>query len=295
MTALLFADFEFTSLDIDHATLLEGAWCIADLDGIQRTPLRHRYLMVAPEDGLEVHPRRGSGLGGGPGWWPADWSAPYANPEALRMAEASGLHEDWLSPHAVPLARAGDLERLILDDLLSVWDRGDDEPDAERGRAAEKVHICGAGAARVDFSILQKYCPAVVPAAGGGIYPVHYRPVDTSGNQTGLLGSNYETEMIAWYLRKHGDADTHSLGENLGIEVGGWPTFGYQRGNVMEWLTDDKHRHRAVPDVVRALIVQRALWHFAAPLRTALSVPVDIAESEHDRYLRLMWRAGRGR
>jgi hypothetical protein len=266
MTALLFVDFESTSLDVDSATLLEVAWCITNLDGTQRTPLRSRYLMIAPDGVDAVHPgRNGMGLSK---WFPAGGQR-----DALLMAEESGLYADWLAcPTAVRIDDARELQRLILDDLLLVCDQGheDPDPDPQQSWPPETVHLCGAGAARYDFSLLALHCPGVIRP--GARYPVHYRPVDTSGNQTGLLGNNHEAEMIAWYMREIGDEDSHYVGDSLGIELSPWPAYSYADRDVASWLTGDKGRHRAAVDVARAIIVQRVLWHYGAGLRKALNV-----------------------
>lgn len=252
MTALLPIDFETTGLT-PRATILEAAWCITNLDGIQRLPLRSRYCAFSTHDVVTPQSRNPNGA-----FWTPEGTGDRT---ALRMAEESGLFDDWLAcPRNQILTSGKQLERLILDDIAAACDLGSDDHDPER------VHLAGAGAARFDFDVLARHCPGVVPYAGATA-SLHYRPVDTSGNQTGLLGGTRDDELISWAF---GAYEFGTNGNITSIKVGSPPQYAYPRElNVM---SKDKP-HRAAEDVARSIVIQRALWRFAAPLREALASP----------------------
>lgn len=266
MTALLPIDFETTGLT-PRATILEASWCITNLDGTQRLPLRSRYCAFSTSDVVTPQSRNPNGC-----FWTPEG---VGDRTALRMAEESGLFDDWLAcPDSQILTSGKQLERLILDDVAAVCDLGSDDHDPERvhlagaspGRDPERVHLAGAGAARFDFDVLARHCPGVVPYAGATA-PLHYRPVDTSGNQTGLLGGTMDEELITWAFHAY---EFGSNGNITSIKVGSPPQYAFPRElNVM---SKDKP-HRAPEDVARSIVIQRALWRFAAPLREALTSP----------------------
>lgn len=243
MTALLTIDFESTALEVATLTALEVAWCVTDISGEQRLPLRHRYCQITNANRALV-PREHNV---NDMFWDRNGGG---DPAALKMAEESGLFDDWLaSDPRTRLTTGAELQRLLLDDITEVTD-----PDV--GGVPEYVHIHGAGAARFDFSLLELHCRGVLPRFGDR-YPTHYRPVDTSGVQTGLLGNNYEQDMIQWAQRTYGK----QIGE---IEVGRPPDYNFGPRPL------DGARHRAPVDVARAIVLQRALWRYAEPLRTEI-------------------------
>jgi hypothetical protein len=260
MTALLFIDFGTTGLDVNSLTALECAWAITDLDGAQRIPLRHRYTAISHSDAV-VHPVQPDGES--VRWKSIDCSELY-QAEALKMAEDSGLFEDWLRcPQEQILFSSVELERLILDDIVSTCIQKDDVTNT----SPETVHLCGAGVARFDFSIVSLLCPRIIT---GNRYPVHYRAVDTSVCQTGLLGNNYERELIDWFISKYGEyADNECL-----IELSQYPLYSYQDTSWQKWIFNSVGLHRAVPDVARSVVVQRALWNYGQSLRRDLDLSV---------------------
>lgn len=252
MTALLFADFETTSLNTTFCTVLEGAWTVTSLDGIQRTPLRHRYMSLYKGNHSKVTPNNvASHSSGGQYFW---HNYTHGDSVALKMAQDSHLFEDWLA--CAPVHRLEDgleLERLLLDDVSDGCLPGED------------VHLCGAGAARFDYSILARHCPRVVPDFGERFKPrLSYRPVDTSGMQTGLIGEKNEKALYDFYV-KHG----HS--HRFDIELDDFPRYSYGDTNTLEWVQSGVGGHRSAPDVARAMMSQRALWQLGAPLRRFLA------------------------
>jgi len=256
MTALLFVDFKTTSLNPVSCTLLECAWTVTDMDGMQRLPLRSRFLAIpSVDESIPDVPTKSLSFGSG------TWMSTTGDSFAKKMAETSGLYSDWWDcPRRLRISSGETLAQLLLDDLAAVCDPGDLD------RAGERVHVCGAGVARFDYSILASRCPGVTPRLGF-TQPTHYRPVDTSGNQTGLLGSNYEQELIKWGVATYGE-------EVAKIELGTAPQYAYGDDAVMAWMVEGAGRHRAAPDVARAIVVQRVLWRYGAPLREALGVEV---------------------
>lgn len=245
MTALLTIDFECTSLD-SYATYLEVAWAMCHIDGTQRTPLRSRYCAFAAPGVILMLPQARSATTA------PVWTADAGNETdrvALDMAVESGLFDDWLAcPRELVIADGAELSRLLLDDVIS------------HSLADEYVHIAGAGAARFDYRVLEAHCSRVLPVKGQR-QPTHYRPVDTSITQTALLGNNSEDKMIKWAIATYGDGiDT--------IETGRPPAFMYP-GDVTDWAT---FRHRSAPDVARSIVIQRALWRYAEPLRLELGI-----------------------
>jgi hypothetical protein len=248
MTACLFVDFECTSLD-SYATYLEVAWAMCDINGTQRTPLRSRYCAFAAPGVTLMLPQARSATTA------PVWTASAVNDTdqvALDMAVESGLFDDWLAcPRELVLTDGTELQRLLLDDVIS-----HSLPD-------EYVHIAGAGAARFDYRVLEVHCPGVLPVKGAR-QPTHYRPVDTSIAQTALLGNNSEDKMIKWAIATYADGiDT--------IETGRPPACMYL-GDVTDWSV---FRHRAAPDVARSIVIQRALWRYAEPLRLELGLGVS--------------------
>jgi hypothetical protein len=242
LTACLFIDFECTGLDAD-ATFLETAWAVCDIDGTQRTPLRSRYCAFTAPGAPLVAPHSRSANS------TPVWSYAEGDEVALAMAHQSGLFDDWLAcPPELRLMAGAELQRLLLDDVVT------------HSAAGEYVHIAGAGAARFDFGVLAAHCPGVLPVPGAR-FPTHYRPVDTSITQTALLGNNSEDAMIKWAIATYGD------GIDI-IETGRPPSCMYP-GDVTDWAT---FRHRAAPDVARSIVIQRALWRYAEPLRAELGI-----------------------
>lgn len=268
MTALLFVDLETTGLDPSTLTALEISWTVCDLDGGQRLPLRSRYLALTASDARVVPERRSMG---GFRWVRQD----SGECQALRMAEDSRLFADWLDcPPKQVIGSAGELSRLLIDDLAEVCDQGQRNPDHRQVvlpggevspywlREPERVHLCGAGVAQFDQPVLHRLCPEVVARFGqGGM--THYRPVDVSGMQTGLLGG-CEDERIAGWAVEHGAPGI------LDVELDTAPRFAWHHRDIHEWLTRPGKWHRAAPDVARAIVVQRALWFLAGPLRAEL-------------------------
>jgi hypothetical protein len=267
MTAHLVVDIESTDLNPNRLTMLEIAWTVIDPDGTQRLPLRSRFTELTRAEYAVTPLRRGLGS--------SEWaSRNRGNIFALRMAEDSGLFADWtVCPSDQIIRDAHELQRLILDDLATVIDPGVPNPDyrtvsspddlpAKWLREPERVHLLGAGAAQFDQPVLRLFCPRVVPDFGD-LGATHYRPVDVSGNQTGLLGSSMDAELIEWAVRTYGDEITT-------IETGNPPQYAYT-GKLD--ATSTEKPHRAAADVARAIVVQRALWRYAAPLREALVSP----------------------
>jgi hypothetical protein len=252
MTAFLIIDFEATGLRVSDITLLEGAWAITDPSGSMRSPMQHRYLSIYNNK-----------LGHSPQIVPFkrdNEKAYWKNKEqrtgetekfARSMAEKSLLFQDHIECNPDFVLRDGfELERLLLDNIADVCDTD------------ETVHICGAGVARFDFSILRLHCPrVVVPSGVRG--QVSYRPVDTSGNLTGLVGSKLEQGIIKWYI--------DSEAGNTFIDLDESPRYCFGNRDVASWLAGER-QHRSAPDVARAIVTQRALWSVGAPLREALGV-----------------------
>lgn len=246
MTALLFVDFETTELDVSFATVLEGAWVITNLDGRLRHPMQHRYMALhnrGPKV-IPIHPKSEK-----PRWLNYEQrmsSSQYAR----QMAENSLLFGDYLScnPNLI-LQHGAELTRLLFDDISSYT-----------ASSGETVHICGAGAARFDYSILSIHCPQLIPDKGQGL--LSYRPVDTSGNMTGLTGDKNESAVIKSFLSSP-DCFTD-------IELDVSPRFSYSNRDVQSWLAGSA-AHRAAPDVARSIVTQRALWLVGEPLRQALA------------------------
>ncbi len=248
-SVLLFADFETTGLSVPDATLLEGAWALTHLDGSMIMPMRHRYLAIH-DKGPRIVPIQRNGEK--PRWENEVQRCQETEKFARRMAEKSLLFQDYLSCDATAVLRTGrELERLLLDDILAFC-----EPE-------DKVHICGAGAARFDYSLLALHCPRLITPPGI-VGPVHYRPVDTSGNMTGLLGNNYEEKVIEWYLASSDDV--------FFIALANAPQYNFEDRDTTSWLMQGAHQHRAAPDVARAIVVQRALWAYGTELRRAVGV-----------------------
>lgn len=245
MTALLVIDFESTGLTKDD-TLLEVAWTVCDIQGQQRLPLRSRFAEIST--GYTVLPLKRSEANS-PVW--TDDRPHKVDETALRMAEVSGLFDAWLAcPPGQRLLNGDQLERLLLDDL------------AEATTLGEKVHVAGCGVARFDHPLLRAHCPGVV-AEQGATGPTHYRCVDVSVAQTALLGNNAEAEVIAWFVREYG-------ADRAKVELGVWPQYAYGDDVPSAWLSGLRGRHRAAPDVARAMVIARALWEYGAPLRQAM-------------------------
>lgn len=246
MTSFLAIDFETTGLDVMTSTALEGSWCIINLDGSQRMPLQHRFMALRGPSGSRTVPVKFAGEHLRWSNEPKDTTAEFA----CKMAQDSLLMQDYVDcPPQHILQSGAELERLLLDDITAFC------------KPNETVHVCGAGAARFDFSILALHCPRVVlPRGKRG--QVHYRPVDTSGNQTGLLGGNFEKLVIDWYLKQDN--------ANADVSLDEFPRYCYKNSDVALWLSATEAPHRAAPDVFRAIMVQRALWTLGKPLREVL-------------------------
>lgn len=277
MTALLFVDLESTSLNPATLTMLEIAWCITDLDGIQRLPLRSRYTSIgAGQDTPKVYPTQGTGF----------TSSRWANPEhgsapALRMAEESKLCDDWLAcPSEQIITSRGELQRLLLDDIAACCDPGERNPDRgplivmpgqERPspwlREPERLHLAGAGVAQFDQPVLRQLCPVVVPSPGRR-GATHYRPVDTSITQTLLLGGSQDAKLIDWGVRLYPDIT------DIDLDVP--PRYAYRDRDTEAWMSTEK-MHRAAPDVARSLVLYRALRGHAAGLRDQFDLEVTHA------------------
>lgn len=248
MTALLFIDLETTGLRND-CTVLEAAWTIADMNGVQRCPLRSRFCAVSPFGMLVPHHRReGDNF---PVW---SFMSDKDEHEALTMAVGSGLFDDWLACPSSQIVESGaELQRLLLDDIANCC------------ASDEQVHIAGSGVAQFDQQLLRVHCPRVVapPGEGGGV--THYSSVDQSIVQRTILGKRMTNGLVEWYLA----SDQKNPGF---ISIGGAPSYAYSKNNVRDWLWDGACEHRAAPDVARALVAQRALWQLCEPLRTVLGI-----------------------
>lgn len=237
MTALLFCDFETTSLRPRSATCLEAAWAVTDITGTQRSRMRSRFVELTPGEARPVLPEwRGQPRS-------VHWSNHnVADAVALRMAVDSGLAADWIAaPRRTRIGVGAELARLMLDDLGHAVAEG------------ETVHLAGAGVARFDWQLLQQHCPAVIEA-------LHYRPVDVSVAVTALAGCNRADDVIWQYLADGGPGE---------VELADAPycTLDRDEDQVRGWLVGGAEPHRAAPDVARAMVTQRALWLHGAPLR----------------------------
>jgi len=273
VTALLVFDAETTDLDTTRATLLEAAWCVTNLDGSQRLPIRQRYCAVTATD-TPVHPIAPHTT------YTDRWSSyEFGNRVALRMAKESGLYADWLAqPPSVIVRSAVELERLMLDDIATVCTRGVPNPafyaprfelapteEDEPGPwlvAPERVHIAGMGVAQFDQSLLRQLCPRLVgpPLAVGA---THYRTVDVSGTQTALLGGAEEGQLIQWGCQEYGWSEINHF------EFAPVPHCNYEPPKD-DWLIGETKPHRAALDVCRGIAAQRVLWRHAEPLRRAI-------------------------
>jgi oligoribonuclease (3'-5' exoribonuclease) len=252
VTATLIVDAETTGLS-EHDTILEIAWVICDQDGTERCSFRHRYTKISSVQVI-VPDYRGSEE---EGVWTIHPTLEPGNPGngfALRMAEDSGLFDDWLTcPDTEMLHSGTELQRLILDDITEYSAHG------------EPVHLAGSGVAQFDQPLLRTHCPRLVIPRAHFNGPVHYRTVDMSVTQMALLGqSTTETssKLINWYMTQ-ADADGTVM-----APVVSSAGYAYGRGHdSRSWIADGTTKHRAVPDVARAVILQRALWEYGTQLR----------------------------
>jgi hypothetical protein len=248
---LLFADLETTALT-DDATILEAAWALTDVTGRLLVPLRSRFCAITSD--LPTIPWKRSA--NREPVWVAD-IAPGRDPAAQQMAVDSGLFDAWLACPAHRRLRTGEeLQRLILDDIDSVCD-----PDTT-------VHLAGSGVAQFDHPLLRLHCPELVVPRGEFGGPVHYRTVDQSVTLTTLTGVSNEpmtTALIGWYFRLDGSTDPD-------IPLAMRPQYAYSDDVVMAWMTGERGKHRAAPDVARAIVAHRALWAYGASLRTDLGI-----------------------
>lgn len=253
MTHLLFLDCETTGLT-DDSTILECAWAITDITGAQLLPMRSRFCQII--DGLIPLPVvPGTRTAAGEPVWVDD--SHRGDRGALDMAVRSGLFDAWLQcPERRRVKSGGELERLILDDIDSVCD-----PDTV-------VHLAGSGVAQFDHPLLRLHCPGLVFPRGEFGGPVHYRTVDQSVTITALTGASNEpmtTALIGWYFRLTGHTDPD-------IQLGMRPQYAYGDDVPMAWLTGERGKHRAAPDVARAIAAQRALWAYGESLRKDLGL-----------------------
>lgn len=247
MTALLFVDCESTGLT-DQATVLEFAWTITSMDGDQRGPLRSRFCAIVAPGWNPLVPERRSPDDA------AEWSRPPQpgqETDAVAMAVRSGLFDDWLAcPAALRVQSGAALEQLVLDDVFAYTSPG------------ETVHLAGNGVAQFDQPMLRRVCPRLVVPRGVFGGPVHYRPVDQSGNFTGMLGvfdARARAAVTSWYLNGQDDKRAYVWAPEHTPEA------------IREWLLDGRAEHRAGPDVARALVFQRAVWNYAEPLRKVIN------------------------
>lgn len=273
MTALLFVDLESTSLDPAKLTMLEFAWCITNVDGTQRLPMRSRYTLISAAEEL-VYPTHGmQGLS----------FSRWANPEhgsavALRMAEESRLCAGWLAcPSEQIVTSRGELQRLLLDDIAAACDSGVRNPDTQGTkiympgqarpsqwvREPECIHLAGSGVAQFDQPVLRLLCSTVVPPFGER-GATHYRPDDTSVAQMPLLGGTEDSKLIEWAVREYpGIAD---------IDLDVFPLrYVFPDRDTETWMATEK-MHRAAADLARSIVLHRALWAYGAPLRKALGL-----------------------
>lgn len=242
MTALLFIDYETTALD-DNATILEAAFTITDLDGTPRIPVRSRYCGIAPLLDSVIPESRGDR---GEAVWDVENPRCAGDPRAKEMAVESGLFDDWLAcPDSQRLYRAAELERLLLDALASGCAPG------------EEVHIAGSGVAQFDQPLTRQYFPRVMAPQGVQGGPLHYGPVDQSVTQRTLLGGVEDDALIAW------------AGRTLGAEA-----LIVRGARLCSMPVDGPRRHRAGPDVARAVVVHRALWALSESMRGVLEIPL---------------------
>lgn len=258
MTALLFYDAETTGLS-DRDTILECAWVICNQDGSERHSFRHRYTKISRTDPIiplgradnedilwSASPTMKPGLPG--------------NETALRMAVESGLFDDWLAcPNTEILHSGTELQRLILDDI-----NVNCEPH-------EPVHLAGSGVAQFDQELLRDHCPRLIIPRDHFNGPVHYRTSDVSVAQMTLLGQSSTAvgqKLRNWYLTR--------AGEDAGTVVASpeqKPWNAYGRGDQWRtWIVDGAAKHRALPDVARGVVLQRALWEYGASLRQELGL-----------------------
>jgi hypothetical protein len=250
---LLFFDAETTGLD-DNATVLEAAWAITDITGQVLVPLRSRFCRISQRRPVVPLTRSASGSaiwndGVDEGWPPPDG-------RALEMGVESGLFDAWLRcPDRRRIQSGPELERLIVDDIDSVC-----APDTG-------VHLAGSGVAQFDQPLLRVHCPGLVFPRGKFGGPTHYRTVDQSVTMTALTGlSNtpMTDALIGWYLQFDG--------ADASVELAMRPQYAYGDDVVMAWLTGERGKHRAAPDVARAIVAQRALWTYGGSLRKDLGI-----------------------
>lgn len=251
---LLFFDAETTGLTEDD-TILEVAWAVTDYTGAQLLPLRSRFTRIAR--GRPVVPLTRSASSAA--IWDDGVDEGYQLPDqvALQMGVDSGLFDAWLAcPDRRKLQSGDELQRLLLDDVDSVATL--DTP----------VHIAGSGVAQFDQPLLRVHCPRLVFPRGQMGGPTHYRPVDQSVAAMPLLGVSNEsmtTRLIEWYSRL-------ARGTDLGIELATRPQYAYSDDDPSAWLTGLRGKHRAAPDVARAIVAHRALWAYGASLRKDLGI-----------------------
>lgn len=248
---LLFLDMESTGLT-EASTVLEVAWAVTDHTGEQLVPLRSRFTQISLDRPAVPRSRSASGEA----IWDDHGYAP-ADHVALQMGVDSGLFDAWLAcPDRRKLKSGDELQRLILDDIDSVC-----TPDTP-------IHVAGSGVAQFDQPLLRVHCPGLVFPRGlmGG--PTHYRTVDQSVIATGLLGRSNEamtTDLISWYARLN-------TPPGLVVELGMRPQYAYGDDVPGAWMVGERGKHRAAPDVARAIVAHRALWAYGASLRKDLGI-----------------------
>jgi len=268
--ARLFVDIESTMLHPRLLTVLEIAWCLTDLDGTQRTPIRQRFCRITVNEDGPCYPDvvRARNPNNRYPWINQNDGDPYA----LNMAVESGLYDDWCAatPAALVVTSSAELARLIIDDICEHCDLGERNPDWSPNAIRmpgdpvspwlsepERIYLSGMGVAQFDQPVLRELMPAVVPAFGhAGL--THYRPGgDVSIAQTAMLGGCEDVAVIEWYQRTYGYPT---------ITLGGVPDYCWANRDVLSWLSD-KRVHRAAADVARGIVLQRALWAYGKNLR----------------------------
>ena len=289
---LLWCDFESSGLLVDPAppTLLEGAWCVTDTHGAQRTPLSQAFCALPTSRTTQMYAPTpidfGYGLTtptlvNGPdnqpegGWHDSD----YPSDAVREMHQGNGLALEWASFEAGPdrgriLRHWSEVERLLLDALDTAGWRG-----LERGQ----VLLAGGGVSHYEDRFLRTYCPRVFDdprvhySTGADVSTVlralRTRALAASGvdEEGGFPGT--ADRLIERYRPEMYSTDTDTRWANIDLDPRrydaadrcGWTrrrdlhTGGTAEEVTEHWAVVEKDPHRAAPGIARALMAYRLL------------------------------------
>lgn len=270
---LMWIDFESSGLLVDPVppTLLEGAWCVTDTHGAQRTPLSQAFCALPTSRTTQMYAPTpidfGYGLTtptlvNGPdnqpegGWHDSD----YPSDAVREMHQGNGLTLEWASFEAGPdrgriLRHWSEVERLLLDALdMAGW------RNLDRGQ----VLLAGGGVSHYEDRFLRTYCPRVFDDPR-----VHY---STGVDEEGVFPGTAD-RLIERYRPEMYSTDTDTRWANIDLDPRRYDAAdrcGWTRrrdlhtGGVVEevtehWAVTEKDPHRAAPGIARALMAYRLL------------------------------------